>query len=326
MRDYGRVYSRFWQSKSIRYLDQNSKLLALYLLTSPHANLIGCYYLPFEYALADTKYPSETLREGFQALEKSGFCEVDWDNEWIWVKNYVRWNPFENPNVKKSAAKVVRQVPKSLCFFNDFIDTIAEDGEFTEETKRELAQLKPNPSETLPEQTPLHSTPVDISVPDGTRANSDPDKPPDDPPASPSQRDLCRQAMAIWQDELPGLPKPERLTEQRIKKFSARMRNDLGGDIHNWRALCQQIRGSPFLMGEKGDFCAKFDWVLEPRNMVKILEGNYDQSAGGSVGRQTQLHGFCRHLAESAEPELAAWGTTSEDDDAEPHRARIGQS
>ncbi|MGN1105667.1 MAG: hypothetical protein ACI4RH_03385 [Huintestinicola sp.] len=33
---------------------------------------------------------------------------------------------------------------------------------------------------------------------------------------------------------------------------------------------------SPFLCGENGrNWTANFDWLIEPGNMIKVLEGNY---------------------------------------------------
>ncbi|ECL8497802.1 hypothetical protein FTY95_05685 [Salmonella enterica] len=49
MRDYGKVNSSFWTSESIRSLSDDGRMLSLYLLTSPHANMTGCFRLPDGY-------------------------------------------------------------------------------------------------------------------------------------------------------------------------------------------------------------------------------------------------------------------------------------
>lgn len=38
-----------------------------------------------------------------------------------------------------------------------------------------------------------------------------------------------------------------------------------------------KIRSSPFLRGEKGSTPASFDWITNPTNYQKIIEGNYDE-------------------------------------------------
>lgn len=63
-----------------------------------------------------------------------------------------------------------------------------------------------------------------------------------------SPRDQVPEQMArIWATELDGvLPVPLKLDDKRRHACRAR----LAGDLDQWRAHCQQIRGSPFLVGE----------------------------------------------------------------------------
>lgn len=70
------------------------------------------------------------------------------------------------------------------------------------------------------------------------------------------------------------LPKVTKLTEPR-KKAIKRADCDLKGD---WRSFFETIHKSDFLCGRTGssNFQASFDWCLLPRNMIKVLERNYD--------------------------------------------------
>lgn len=49
-----------------------------------------------------------------------------------------------------------------------------------------------------------------------------------------------------------------------------------------------KIRGSPFLRGDTSDFRVSFDWIINPTNLAKVLEGNYDEV------RQTQYR-YAQH-------------------------------
>lgn len=111
MRDYGRVYSAFWQSPEMRAMPEDARTLALYLLTTPHGNLIGCFRLPEAYAADDLQWPFERVREGFRNLSANGFATVDEATKWLRVAKYLKWNAFENPNVAKAAHKAFDQVP-----------------------------------------------------------------------------------------------------------------------------------------------------------------------------------------------------------------------
>ena len=111
MRDYGRVYSAFWQSPEIRSLSEDARTLALYLLTTPHGNLIGCFRLPDAYAADDLQWSSERVREGFAKLAEVAFVMRDEATKWVFIAKYLKWNAFENPNVAKAAFKAFDQVP-----------------------------------------------------------------------------------------------------------------------------------------------------------------------------------------------------------------------
>lgn len=111
MRDYGRVFSSFWQSPETRAFSEDARTLALYLLTSPHANLIGCYRLPDAYAADDMKWSSERVREGFAELREKGFVSRDEASNWVLIHKYLKWNGFENGNVATAAQKAFDQVP-----------------------------------------------------------------------------------------------------------------------------------------------------------------------------------------------------------------------
>jgi hypothetical protein len=53
MRSYGSVHTKFWINSDVQLLSPNAKLLALYLLTSPHTNMLGCFRLPIGYVVED---------------------------------------------------------------------------------------------------------------------------------------------------------------------------------------------------------------------------------------------------------------------------------
>ena len=47
--------------------------------------------------------------------------------------------------------------------------------------------------------------------------------------------------------------------------------------IENWKEYLSKIMKSNFLMGEETSWSVTFDWVINPTNMNKILEGNYEK-------------------------------------------------
>jgi hypothetical protein len=53
VRDYGRVHSAFWSSADMRSLSDDDRLLALYLMSCPHATIAGVFRLPDGYGKTD---------------------------------------------------------------------------------------------------------------------------------------------------------------------------------------------------------------------------------------------------------------------------------
>lgn len=70
-----------------------------------------------------------------------------------------------------------------------------------------------------------------------------------------------------------SLPQIARLTDKRKKDLQAAAA--ILGEI-SFEQLFEKVEKSDFLTGQKTDWCSSFDWIIRPANLVKILEGNYD--------------------------------------------------
>lgn len=107
---YTKIVSSFWK-RGMRKLSPEAKLLMLYFLTCPHRNLIGFYLLPLEYAQADTKLLGEGFAKGLGELFDKGSVLYDDENQLLLVKNFLTYNPIENPNQEKAAVKKLCELP-----------------------------------------------------------------------------------------------------------------------------------------------------------------------------------------------------------------------
>ncbi len=76
-----------------------------------------------------------------------------------------------------------------------------------------------------------------------------------------------------------SLPKVAKLSENR-KRNIKNAHKQLDG---NFEDFFHRIEQSDFLTGRSGNWngCS-FDWILKPSNLIKILEGNYDNKNGNS--------------------------------------------
>ncbi len=107
-------------------------------------------------------------------------------------------------------------------------------------------------------------------------------------PAEPIKLDVerdrlaeARAQMREFAEQWNGLAAELHLPQiEEIKAGSPREKSALARlrDGTNFERVFAKIRGSPFLRGEKGRSPATFDWITNPTNVIKILEGNYDEN------------------------------------------------
>ncbi|WP_133408157.1 hypothetical protein [Parashewanella tropica] len=113
MREYGKIYSRYWRNEDILHTSDADKLLGTYLLTSSHTNLIGCSHLPIGYVTADLGWDEQKVLGAFKEQEQRSFitrCEL---TNWILINNYLNYNPIQNLNQGTSAYRLLLDVPDS---------------------------------------------------------------------------------------------------------------------------------------------------------------------------------------------------------------------
>ena len=94
------------------------------------------------------------------------------------------------------------------------------------------------------------------------------------PPAGPDPVDLAFDRFRHVAGDL-GLPVPKKLTDARRRKLRARLK---GGGLETWEAALERLAASPFLRGEKTDFRADLDFMLQESSFNRLLEGRYDPS------------------------------------------------
>ena len=70
-----------------------------------------------------------------------------------------------------------------------------------------------------------------------------------------------------------SLPKVVKFTDQRQKALEYAQK--VLGEV-TFEKFFEKIEKSDFLAGRKGSWRCDFDWILKEENIIKILEGNYD--------------------------------------------------
>jgi hypothetical protein len=273
MRDYGKVHTRFWSSDTIRGLTDDGRLLAMYLMTSPHSTIAGVFRLPDGYVCEDMQWTPERVAQGFAELFAKGFgnrCET---SKWVWVTKHLEWNPPENPNQRKSAAKVALSVPDECAWKLDFMRVCGPS--LGIETPQ-----KPNPSLTVVKPFP--------------NQEQEQEQEQDKKQPSPAKLPTCpyEDIVALYLELLPELPAVRVMDDDRkrgirkrwdwvmtTKKPDGSRRAESAESAMAWfRSYFELARDNDFLMGrtkkagEHASWKCDIDFLMTTKGLKQVLE------------------------------------------------------
>ena len=286
MRRYRTFFPGYWTSADIVDLPSDTKLLGAYLLTSPHANMIGCFRLPNAYVVDDLRMGSETVSKGFRNLCVKGFITHDSALSWVLINKFLKWNPIENPNQGIAASKIVAEVPQNSSVYAPLLDMLRlnprnfPDG-FINGLGTVRKPFRNQEQEQEQEQEPQEE--LSLLSPE--------------PATGPRISDFYES----WNRLCGRLPKAETFSDSRRKKVKARIRQ--GVTLERFEQAVKACTQKPFLRGENDrGWTATFDWLIaNDRNIEKAITDTYGFSNG--VQRSTSVRSeaearWTTHIAE----------------------------
>jgi len=141
----------------------------------------------------------------------------------------------------------------------------------TPEAPQRDAPIKRKKEEGKKEEKQIQSAYADSSA---KSADPLPPTTPERSPAKPTKADVAASLCQVWNDICGEVcPKARGMTDARRKALLARFA-EMGNDPQQWVLFCRKVRASPFLSTK---LQPGLDWVIKPANILKILEGNYDE-------------------------------------------------
>jgi hypothetical protein len=117
MRDYSKVGPQFWigpTGKKLRAAGMEAQIVAMYLLTSPHANMLGLYYCPVMFIAHETGIGLEGANKGLQRAIEADFCQYDEASEVVWVMEMASYQVGEALKANDLRVKGVQNEYASL--------------------------------------------------------------------------------------------------------------------------------------------------------------------------------------------------------------------
>lgn len=113
MRNYGKVSPQFWIGETGKALrgHPEAQIVAVYLMTCPHATMTGVFHCPVLYVAHETGLGMEGASKGLRRLIDRGFCEYEDASESVFV---VRMAAYQIGDTLKLADKQVTGLRSEL--------------------------------------------------------------------------------------------------------------------------------------------------------------------------------------------------------------------
>lgn len=109
---YQKVYTSFWRDEKVVRLGEDARTLFLYLMTSPHGNILGAFVCPVAYMASDLRWSAERVNTALEELVERRLVGHDPSVDIVVVARQLRWNELDNPNKVKHAIKTLESLPR----------------------------------------------------------------------------------------------------------------------------------------------------------------------------------------------------------------------
>ena len=94
----------------------------------------------------------------------------------------------------------------------------------------------------------------------------------------------CQEVADAFNETCVSLPRVTKLTDKRKKAIKSILKKHSLAELKN---IFKKVEYSSFLNGSNGKWSgATFDWLLKESNLIKVIEGNYDDK-----GKYNNFHG-----------------------------------
>lgn len=305
MREYGKVMSSLWRSRKFRSLESDdARLLYLYLHTCTHGNSVGCFVLPIGYIQADLRWPEKAITKAIESLSEAHLIAFDSEEEVVRIIDFLKHDTFTNTKHAAGAVKAAISLPdcdEKLIVLNELAaDRFASQVEGLAEAIDSLSKGSRTPT---PIPTPINPS----SLRSEGFVAADATTPPDDDPADGSA-DEVREAVDAYNRvaEAVGLPRVQKLTNDRRTKLRARLR-DCGG-MEGWRFAMEKLAASPHCRGENDrGWRADFDFVVSESRFTRLMEGRYDSHGPPAASRRGGIVQAAEMAKEMMRREAEQW-------------------
>ena len=182
MAKYRKVDPRIWNDAKFRDLSDNGKLVFFFLLTHPNMTSLGAMRHTIPGLAAELGWDVEVFGKAFGEPFQKGLVKHDEKAAFVWLPNFIKYNPPENPNVVKSWGAALDLLPECdmlnelLQHVKEFLKELPEG--FRKPFRKGLANQEQEQEQDLKEELPeklsvSHGSPFSLPCEDGSEFTYD---------------------------------------------------------------------------------------------------------------------------------------------------------
>lgn len=288
MRTYGSIQTCFWENPSTENLSDQAKLLATYLLTGPHTNMIGCFRLPLGYITIDLNWDLLKVVKAKKELAETHFITYDETFELIIIHDFLKWNRVQNPKQGSSAQKLFNAVPTQStilpllvqalltysshfkCDFLKHLKELATSYGYCSDTVSDKQEQEQNQEQEQDQNQEQLSSLREEVISDSQSTSKSPLHCPHE------------EIIKLYHETLPMCPPIRIWNKTRRSYLKQRWLDDpKHQDLDWWKKYFEYVKKSNFLTGKidgrdgKPTFVVDLEWLVRASSFAKIIEGKY---------------------------------------------------
>ena len=302
MARYRKIDTRIWNDRKFRELDDKSKLAFFLVLTHPDTNQLGMLRSRSVALAMELGWHPDVMSDAILTLCRMDMLMVDDKAGFIFIPNFLKYNPPNGPNAVKGWAGLIDLMPecdllsRALVYLKPTIFGLSEGvrSAIPDDVKNAISHAIQDgitDNKEMPSRIQEQEQEQDISITSKDviveTAVSDPQASESEKVEKPKKGIDCpyQKIIADFNEILgPYLGMCQKLTPTRQKAVQARWRDCMKDDdfktqdegIAYFKRYFEYIKTCDFLMGNNGrDWRADFDWIFKQQNYTKICEGKY---------------------------------------------------
>jgi hypothetical protein len=276
---YRKIDTKIWNDQNFQTFTDDGKLAFLLLLTHPHMTAIGAMRTTIPGLAAELGWAVKRFRSAIQALISKTMIELNERACYLALPNFLRYNEPEGPN------SVIKAWPKALDLIPECPEKVMLLARCRAYLDGRSDAFKHAIGDTMSYGiADAKSDPCHIPEPE-------PEPEPEQHPPLPPQGEAAGVCISVssgdiqqrW-NAIPGVKASKAMGETIRQRLETRIKEHPRTEW--WDNVFQRVQASDFLCGRingnKEPFHVSLDWILGPKNLDKLLAGNYDPMSADS--------------------------------------------